>query len=116
VSRDTRLFLDDIVESCDKISRYTLGLNFEQFRGSELIVDEVTRNLELIGEAGKAVPDEIRSRYADVPWRKMTALRDVVVHGYFRVDVQLLWDIVQRDIPVVRQKIAAIVAITYAGK
>jgi uncharacterized protein with HEPN domain len=116
VSRDTRLFLDDIVESCDKIGRYTLGLSFEQFRGSDLIVDAVTRNLELIGEASKAVPDEIRSRYPDVPWRKMTGLRDIVVHGYFRVDVQLLWDVAQRDVPVVRQKVAAIVAIAYAGK
>ncbi len=116
MSRDTRLFLDDIVESCDKIGRYTLGLSFEQFRGSDLIVDAVTRNLELIGEASKAVPDEIRSRYSDVPWRKMTGLRDIVVHGYFRVEVQLLWDVAQRDVPVVRQKVAAIVAIAYAGK
>jgi uncharacterized protein with HEPN domain len=116
VSRETRLFLDDIVESCDKIGRYTLGLRFDQFRDSELVVDAVTRNLELIGEASKAVPEDVRGRYLDVPWRKMAGMRDVVVHGYFRVDVQLLWDITQRDVPVVRQKIAAILAVAYGGK
>jgi uncharacterized protein with HEPN domain len=116
VSREMRLYLDDIVACCDKIGRYTLGHTFERFRDSELVVDAVTRNLELIGEASKAVPDDIRSRYQDVPWRKMAGLRDVVVHGYFRVDVQLLWDIVQKDVPTVRQKIAAIIAVAYGGK
>jgi len=116
VSRDARLFLQDIVDSCDKIGRYTIGQTFEQFRDSELVIDAVTRNLELIGEASKAAPDELRRRFADVPWRKMTGLRDVVVHGYFRVDVQLLWDIVQREVPGVRQKVAAIIAVVYGGK
>jgi uncharacterized protein with HEPN domain len=116
MSRETRLFLDDIVASCDKIGRYTLGMTFESFRDSDLVVDAVTRNLELIGEASKSVPEDIRNRYAAVPWRKMTGLRDVVVHGYFRVDVRLLWDIVERDVPVVRQKIAAILAVIYDGK
>ena len=116
MSRETRLFLEDIVESCDKIGRYTLGLKFEQFRDSELVVDAVARNLELVGEASKGVPNELRTRYPDVPWRKMAGLRDVIVHGYFRVDVQLLWDIVQRDVPTVRQKIAAILSVAYGGK
>jgi uncharacterized protein with HEPN domain len=116
VSRETRLFLDDIVECCDKIGRYTLGLTFEAFRDADLVVDAVTRNLELIGEASKRVPEDLRGRYPDVPWRKMAGLRDVVVHGYFRVDVQLLWDIVQRDVPVVRHKVAAISALGIRAK
>jgi uncharacterized protein with HEPN domain len=116
VSRNIRLYLDDIVEACDKVGRYTLGLTFEQFRNTEIVVDAVTRNLELIGEASKSVPDELRSKYPDVPWRKMTGLRDVVVHGYFWVDVQLLWDIVQREVPIVRQKIGAIIAVLYPAR
>jgi uncharacterized protein with HEPN domain len=116
VSRDIRLYLDDILQCCDKVGRFTLGLSFDQFRSSDMVVDAVTRNLELIGEATKAVPEGIRSKYADVPWRKMTGLRDIVVHSYFRVDIQLLWDIVQRDVPVVRQKIGAIIAVLYPPK
>jgi uncharacterized protein with HEPN domain len=116
VSRETRLFLDDIIESCDKIGRYTLGLNLETFRASELVIDAVTCNLEVIGEASKAIPDDLRSRNADVPWRKMAGLRDIVVHGCFRVDVQLLWDMVRRDVPVVRHKTGAIIDTIYGSK
>jgi uncharacterized protein with HEPN domain len=116
VSRETRLFLDDIVACCDKIGRYTIGLSFEAFRDSEIVVDAVARNLELIGEASKGVPDDLKSRYPDVPWRKVAGLRDVIVHGYFRVDVALLWDIVQREVPAVRHKIAAILSVNYGSK
>jgi uncharacterized protein with HEPN domain len=113
MSRETRLYLDDIVACCDKIGRYTVGLSFEAFRDSDIVIDAVARNLELIGEASKAVPDDLRNRYVDVPWRKMAGLRDVIVHGYFRVDVRLLWDIVERDVPTVRHKIAAILTVAY---
>jgi uncharacterized protein with HEPN domain len=114
VSRDTRLFLEDIITCCDKIGRYTVGLAFDQFRGDEKVIDAVARNLELIGEATKRLPDELRHRYQDVPWRKMAGLRDVVIHGYFGIDVQLLWDIVQKDVPTARLKVAAILATAFS--
>jgi uncharacterized protein with HEPN domain len=116
VSRDFRLFMEDIVACCDKIGRYTVGLAFDQFRSDEKVVDAVARNLELIGEATKRLPDDLRRRYQDVPWRKMAGLRDVIVHGYFGVDVQLLWDIVQKDVPAARLKVAAILATTASKK
>ena len=115
MSRDVRLFLEDIVACCDKIGRYTVGLTSEQFRSDEKVIDAVARNLELIGEATKRLPDDLRGRYQDVPWRKMAGLRDVIVHGYFGVDVRLLWDIVQRDVPTVRYKVAAILATAFQG-
>ena len=113
MSRDVRLFLEDIVACCDKIGRYTVGLAFDQFRSDEKVIDAVARNLEVIGEATKRLPDDLRGRYLDVPWRKMTGLRDVIAHGYFGVDVRLLWDIVQREIPTVRHKTAAILATAF---
>ncbi len=116
MSRDTRLYLADIVGCCDKIGRYTVGLTIEQFRSDEKVVDAVARNLELIGEATKRLPDDLRARYQDVPWRKMAGLRDVIVHGYFGVDLQLLWDIVQKDVPSARLKVAAILATTPSKK
>jgi uncharacterized protein with HEPN domain len=114
MSRDTRLFLEDIVACCDKVGRYTVGLTYEQFKDTELVIDAVARNLELIGEATKRVPEELRRRYEDVPWRKMAGLRDVIVHGYFGIDVRLLWDIVQRDVPTTRHKIASVLAVTFS--
>lgn len=110
MSRDQRLFLEDIVACCDKIGRYTIGLTFEQFSKDEKGIDAVARNLEVMGEATKRLSDDIRSRFPDVPWRKMAGLRDIIVHNYFGIDIQLLWDIVQKDVPVARLKVAAIIA------
>lgn len=109
MSRDPRLFLEDIVRACDKIGRYTLGLMFEHFKEDERAIDAVARNLEVIGEASKRLPDDLRQRYPDVPWRKMAGLRDVIAHGYFGIDVQLVWDIIQKDVPTVRLKVASII-------
>jgi uncharacterized protein with HEPN domain len=99
VSRDLRLFLEDIVSACDKIGRYTIGLTFELFCANELVIDAVVRNLEVIGGAAKWVPEQVRSSYPDVHWRKMAGLRYVVSDGYFGLDRRLIWDVVQRDVP-----------------
>ncbi|MET0412844.1 MAG: DUF86 domain-containing protein [Polyangiaceae bacterium] len=115
MSRDPRLFLEDIVTACDKIGRYTIGLSFDQFRADEKVVDAVARNLEVIGEAAKRVPEQLRAQYVDVQWRKMAGIRDVISHGYFGVDLQLVWDIVQRDVPTARAKVAAILQTAFSG-
>jgi len=73
-----------------------------------LRVDAVARNLQVIGEATKRLPGDLRAKFADVPWRKMAGLRDVIAHDYFGIDVTLVWDIVQRDVPLARMKVAAI--------
>jgi uncharacterized protein with HEPN domain len=114
VSRDVRLYLEDIVASCDKIGRYTIGLSFELFSANEQLVDAVARNLEVIGEAAKWVPEQVRSSYPDVHWRKMAGLRDVISHGYFGIDLQLVWDVIQRDVPTARAKVAAILQTAFS--
>ena len=99
MSRSWVLFLRDIFESAEKIVRYTQGMGFNAFVSNEMAYDAVLRNLEIIGEAAKSIPDEVRHRYPDVPWREMVGLRDILAHAYFGLDDTVLWDIVQNKIP-----------------
>jgi len=108
MSRDYRLFLEDIVESSIKILRYVNRMTFEQFIGDEKTYDAVLRNLEIIGEAVKNVSDEIRRTYPEVEWKKIAGLRDIVAHEYFGVDETIVWDIIQNKLPALREQIGNI--------
>ena len=107
--RDAAVFLDDVIEACDKINRYTSGFTVEQFRRDEKTIDAVVRNLEVIGEAAKNIPDEMRAKIA-VDWKKIAGLRDVLIHEYFGIDLEIIWDIVENKIPTLRREISSYVS------
>ena len=91
MSRDPRLYLDDIRESCEKIVRYSQGLDLNQLiHQDEKSFDAIVRNLEIIREAVKRIPSEMRVRYPDVEWKKIAGLRDIVAHEYFGLDEEYL--------------------------
>jgi uncharacterized protein with HEPN domain len=99
LSRSIRLYLEDIIGSSTKVMRYTQGMTFEDFLTDERTFDAVMRNLQIIGEAAKNVPPEVRSRYREIEWRKISGLRDVLAHAYFSLENETLWDIVQNKVP-----------------
>jgi uncharacterized protein with HEPN domain len=103
VSRNWLFYLEDIVESARKIRRYTEGVTFAQFRSQDLIVDAVVRNLEIIGEAAKHLSAEAKTLTPDVDWSKAEGFRDVIAHGYFGLDLHVIWDVVQTKIPLISQ-------------
>ena len=74
-------------------------MNFVSFTNNEMAYDAVLGNLEIIGEAAKHIPDEVRRRYPDIAWREMAGLRDILAHAYFGLDDEVLWDIVQNEVP-----------------
>ena len=108
--REALLFLEDIAESCARILRYTEGKTFEQFRSNDETFDAVCRNLELIGEAAKHVPEDVRMRHPHVDWRRIAGLRDVLAHGYFALEPEMLWSVVRKNVPEMAGELPAIIA------
>ena len=99
MSRDPLLFLEDIERSCAKIVRYTDGLEQAELFRDELRFDAVLHNFQVIGEAVKRLPEDLRQRHSDVAWREIAGMRDFVAHEYFALDPEIVWDAVRRDIP-----------------
>ena len=109
MSRNLRLYLSDILNSICKIERYTAGMSYEQLTSDELTFDAVVHNLQIIGEAVKNIPPEVRDLYPQVEWRKIAGLRDIIAHAYFTIDDQIVWDIVQNKLSVLHHNIEQIV-------
>ena len=96
--KDYKVFLEDILEAVRKVRDYTDGLSLEAFAADTKTFDAVIRNLEIIGEAVKQIPEDIRSRRPEVEWKRIARLRDILIHQSFGVDVQIVWDIVQNKL------------------
>ena len=108
--RDAKLFLYDIIECIEKIERYTEGLSFDDFLKNEVVVDAVIRNLEIIGEAAKNIPENICSRYPEIPWKQIIGFRNVVIHHYFGVDLNIVWTVIKRHLKELKPKIERILS------
>jgi uncharacterized protein with HEPN domain len=89
------IYLDDILKSITKIQRYTTQLSQDQLVADERTFDAVVHNLQIIGEATKSIPEDIRNRYTSMDWQKIIGLRNIIVHTYFSVDDEIIWDIIQ---------------------
>ena len=97
--RDPDLLIEDMLASIRKIERYTSGMDQELFRQDEKTVDAVVRNLEILGEATRQLPEDFTARHADVPWRQIAGLRNRIVHDYFGLDLEMIWEVLQHDLP-----------------
>jgi uncharacterized protein with HEPN domain len=93
--RDYKVSLDDILEAVERIETYTAGMDKARFQADCKTVDAVVRNLEVIGEAVKNIPPQVRALSPNVPWSKIAGMRDILIHVYFNVDVEIVWDVVQ---------------------
>jgi uncharacterized protein with HEPN domain len=95
----SRLFLEDIQQAMDKVERYVSGLTYETFTANEMVVDAVIRNIEIIGEAARNIPDDLREKYPEIPWKQIVGLRHIVAHRYFNIDLDIIWKIVTENLP-----------------
>lgn len=102
-------YLSDLQEAIDRAIQYTRNLTWEEYLEDRKTQDAVIRNLEIIGEAAKLISDEFRLRYPDLPWREMSGTRDRLIHQYFGVNQDIVWEIIQIDLPKLKQQIATLV-------
>jgi uncharacterized protein with HEPN domain len=99
LSRKPEERIADILHCCEKILRFTSGMTQDQFAENDLVTDAVLQNIEIIGEATKNLPDDIRARMPAIEWKSIAGMRDMLSHVYFRVDPGIVWDVVETKVP-----------------
>jgi uncharacterized protein with HEPN domain len=105
MNRDIRVYLQDILESIEIIEEYTQELSSEDFFNRRQTQDAVIRRLEIIGEAVKHIPSDIRVEFPAIPWKKIAGMRDFLIHEYFGVNLERVWLVVSRDLPPLKKQI-----------
>lgn len=99
MTRDYRVYLRDILQSLQNARQFVEGLSYEEFTDDRKTISAVVRELEIVGEAAKQVPTWIRMKYPDIPWSDMAGMRDKLIHFYFGVDMEIVWETVKVRIP-----------------
>jgi uncharacterized protein with HEPN domain len=108
--RNAKLFVEDMLNAVEKIERYCRAIrSFEEFSNQDIVIDAVLRNLEVIGEAAVNIPENIRSMYQEISWKRVVGLRNVVIHGYFVVDLQIVWTIIIKQLPGLKETLKKMV-------
>src|SRR5215510_2750187 len=97
--RRWKLRIHHILDAIDKIRVYTAGMSLEAFAANDLVVDAVLRNFTVIGEATRHIPTYVTTAYPQIPWRLMQDMRNVVIHDYPNVSLQVVWETIQNDLP-----------------
>jgi uncharacterized protein with HEPN domain len=110
MKRTTKLYLNDILEAISMIEEYTRGLDKSDFEKDRIVQDAVVRRFEIIGEATKNIPPVFKKKYPEIPWRDVAGFRDVLIHGYFGVDVNRVWGVIEDYLPKLKSQISKIMA------
>lgn len=98
MKRYPETFIEHILECLERIEEYTEGITKEDFINSVQLQDAVIRRIEIIGEAVKNLPMETKNKYSNIPWKEIAGMRDVLIHGYFGVDLELTWNVVEKEV------------------
>lgn len=96
--RDYKQQVDDILQAISYIQEYVYGMDYNAFEADRKTQDAVIRNLEIIGEAARILPEEVRDKAAEIEWRKIIALRNILIHEYFGVNLKIVWDVIQNKL------------------
>lgn len=105
MKRDIKVYIEDILESISRIEEYVKDLDEAEFYGNSEKQDAVLRRLEIIGEAVKNIPQDVRDKYPEIPWKQIAGMRDVVIHEYFGVNLGRIWKVIQADMKDIKNNI-----------
>ena len=109
-NKDIHDYLSDIIDAAAKIQEFTRGISsYDQFIENDMLSSAVIRKFEIIGEAIKKIPDDIREKYNNIPWKNIAGARDRLIHGYDDIDYEILWDTVKNDIPELKKNVKKII-------
>lgn len=103
--KENKVYIQHILDAVEKIERYSKGISYEDFLIDPLRQDGIIRELEIIGEAAKKLSDDFKENNASIPWRKVTGMRDKLIHDYFEVDAAAVWKTVKEDIPAFKREL-----------
>ncbi len=106
--KDYKVYLTHILEAIEKIEKYTRNISFPKFLKDSEKQDAVVRNLEIIGEAASKIPYKLRSQYPNIEWRDVIDMRNRLIHEYFGVDLEIVWDVIKRELPFLKRKLKKI--------
>jgi len=104
-SREWPFRIKDILQAIGKIEQYTKNMTASEFKKNELVFDAVVRNFEIIGEASVHIPRAFRDAHPDVPWKQMAAMRNILIHEYFGVNIGTVWQTVHTRLPSLKQQL-----------
>lgn len=110
IRKDNLVYVDDILSAIKKINKFCKDIEKEDFMKNELLMDAVVRNLEIMGEASSKLTASFRERYKAVEWRKIIGMRNRIIHAYDTVNFEIVWDVVQEDLPALKKKLKAIIS------
>jgi len=108
MKKDNLVFLKHILDAINLIEEYLKDKKFQEFTNNHMLQDAVIREIEIIGEATKNLAEDFKNKYPEIPWRQIAGMRDKLIHGYFGVDLDAVWDTATTDVPSLKERLQEI--------